>query len=70
MHNLAAGHAVLGEPEESVDQLRKAAATGLPNYPVFNDDPHLAALPGVVSYEALMRELESEWRALKRDFGA
>ena len=55
--------------QERYPQVIQAAATGLPNYPVFRDDPHLKSLHGVASFDGLMKELENDWRAFKRDFG-
>ncbi len=38
-HYVAAAHATLGRTSEAVDNLRAASRLGLPNYPVFRDDP-------------------------------
>jgi TolB-like protein/tetratricopeptide (TPR) repeat protein len=68
-HNLAAAHAVLEERDEAVEQLRMAADEGLPNYPLFRDDPHLGPLKGHGGFDELMQRLDADWRAFKRDFG-
>ena len=36
--------ALAGKPARAVALLEKAASTGLPNYPVFRDDPHVRPL--------------------------
>jgi serine/threonine-protein kinase len=68
-HNLAAACALLERKEDAVEQLRLAAGTGLPNFPLFRDDPHLAPLKGHAGFDELMRGLDAEWRAFRRDFG-
>ncbi len=69
LHNAAATYALLGKPEPAVRLLRKASATGLPNYPLFRDDPHLRALQDEPKYLRLLADLKKQWLAFQREFG-
>ncbi len=68
-HNAAAAYALLGKPAPAVALLRKCAATGLPNYPAFRDDPHFAALHNHPPFLRLMAALKKEWTSYQREFG-
>ena len=59
-HNLAGASALMGEDEEAVKWLIKAAEIGLPNYPLFNRDPNLASLKGNPAFEAFMVEMKKK----------
>jgi len=69
LHNAAAAYAFLGRASRAVALLDKAARIGLPNYPVFRDDPHFASLADDAGYRRLMRRLSSEWERYRLDFG-
>ena len=69
VHNAAAVYALTGKPAKAVPLLRKAAATGLPNYPVFRDDPHFRSLHRHPGFLRLMADLKREWESYKREFG-
>jgi len=64
-HNLAGASALMGEDEEAVKWLIKAAEIGLPNYPLFNRDPNLASLKGNPDFESFMVEMKKEWEYYK-----
>ena len=64
-HNLAGASALMGEDEEAVRWLIKAAEIGLPNYPLFNRDPNLASLKGNPDFEVFMVEMKMEWEHYK-----
>jgi len=49
--------------------LKKAAGTGLPNYPLFRDDPHFATLHNHPEFLRLLAGLKREWEFYKREFG-
>ena len=68
-HYAAAAYALLGRRRESIEKLRDAAASGLPNYPMFRDDPHLASLHAEPDMVNLLADLEREWNGYKQDFG-
>ncbi len=69
LHWAAAAQALLGREEEAVCTLREAAATGLPNYPAFRDDPHFTAYRDAPGIKQLLAELEVEWRNFRQEFG-
>ncbi len=67
-HHIASTHALLDRPAEAVRWLEKAATAGLPNHPLFRNDPHLASLKGDPGFDALMQRLETECAAYRREF--
>ena len=68
-HNLAAALATIGQPERAVAQLREAADTGLPNYPLFLGDSRLELARTHPAGAALLAGLKQGWEALRREFG-
>ena len=69
IHNGAVVYALIGKKPQSTALLRKAMQTGLPNFPLFRDDPHLRALDGFAPYRRLLVDLEREWAKYRREFG-
>jgi TolB-like protein/Flp pilus assembly protein TadD len=61
---LAAACAEMGKPHEAVAWLRRVAETGMPNYPLFHDNPSMTRLHGNPEYEQFMRELKLRWDQL------
>ena len=68
-HMLAAAYAVLGKPNEATKLLQRARHMGLPNYPLFHNDPHFQSLRNYSPFPRLMRGLKSELESYKREFG-
>ncbi|TDJ27540.1 MAG: TIR domain-containing protein [Gammaproteobacteria bacterium] len=68
-HNAASVYAVLGQTDKALPLLREIVADGLPNYPVFDSDPHFKNLHGLPEFNALMSELELDWQEFKTEFG-
>jgi predicted Zn-dependent protease len=68
-HTAAAVYAILGKQMPAMLWLTKAAVTGLPNYNLFRDDPHLASLKNNQRYAALLTRLRREFLAYEREFG-
>jgi len=68
-HAVAAAFAVIGNPARALSVLKKAAGTGLPNYPLFRDDPHFATLRNHPEFLRLLAGLKREWEFYKREFG-
>jgi len=64
--SVACAYARLGMTAEAVDWLRQTAANGMPNYPLFRNDPNLRSLQGDAAYEALMSELQGQYEAWGR----
>lgn len=54
-------YALEGRKEKAVEWLRRAAATGLPGYPIYRDDPDLKNLRGDPGYERFLEELRKDW---------
>jgi TolB-like protein/Tfp pilus assembly protein PilF len=68
-HAVAAAYAVLGKSARALSALKRAAGTGLPNYPLFRDDPHFASLRDHPQFLRLLAGLKREWERYKREFG-
>jgi TolB-like protein len=60
--SIACAYARLGRKAEAVEWLRRTADNGMPNYPLFRNDPNLRSLQGDPDYERLMTLLEREFR--------
>ncbi|HSE46352.1 MAG TPA: tetratricopeptide repeat protein, partial [Gemmatimonadales bacterium] len=58
---IACAYARLGRKAEAVEWLRKTAENGMPNYPLFRNDPNLAGLQGESGYETFMSGLERQF---------
>jgi serine/threonine-protein kinase len=63
---IACAYARLGRAAEAVDWLRRTAENGMPNYPLFRNDPNLKNLQGDPAYEALMSKLEAQHQEYRR----
>jgi adenylate cyclase len=68
-HHAAAAQAVLGRTREAIAWIREASACGLPNYPLFRGDPHLAPVRDEPEMKKLMSELERECASFRQEFG-
>jgi eukaryotic-like serine/threonine-protein kinase len=68
-HTAAATYATLGKKELAVPLLTRAAKTGLPNYPVFRDDPHFRAMHTYVPFQRLLAKIKKETESYRREFG-
>lgn len=69
-HVVAAAYALLGKPAPALKLLRQAADVGLPNYPVFRDDPHFVSLHQNPQFLRLMVDLKKEWLGYTKEFSA
>lgn len=63
---LAFAYARLGQKSDAVEWLRRASENGMPNYPLFRNDPNLRSLQGDPDYEALMARLLQQYEAYGR----
>jgi hypothetical protein len=68
-HTAAAVNALLGKPARAIALLCKARGTGLPNYPVFREDPHFHSLRERPEFLSLMAGLKREWEGYRQEFG-
>ena len=67
-HVVAAAYALLGKKDPALKLLRMAAEVGLPNYPVFRDDPHFRSLHNHPLFLRLMADLKKEWQGYAKEF--
>jgi TolB-like protein/tRNA A-37 threonylcarbamoyl transferase component Bud32 len=67
-HTAAAVYATLGKSDKAVALLARAGRTGLPNYPVFRDDPHFQSLQKYPPYLRLLANLKKETESYRREF--
>ena len=68
-HTAAAAYATIGKPNLAVHLLVKASRAGLPNYPVFRDDPHFKPLHKYPPFLRLLANLKKESTGYRREFG-
>jgi TolB-like protein len=68
-HAAAATYATLGKPELAVPLLARAAKTGLPNYPVFRDDPHFRSMRAYAPFQRLLAKIKKETEGYRQEFG-
>jgi TolB-like protein/DNA-binding winged helix-turn-helix (wHTH) protein/Tfp pilus assembly protein PilF len=61
---LAAACAEMSKPHEAVTWLRRVAESGMPNYPLFRDNPSMSKLHGNPEYEQFMADLKLRWDQL------
>jgi TolB-like protein/tetratricopeptide (TPR) repeat protein len=61
--SIACAYARLGRKGDAVEWLRRTADNGMPNYPLFRNDPNLRGLQGDAAYERLMATLERQFAA-------
>ncbi|PYQ08707.1 MAG: hypothetical protein DMF83_05855 [Acidobacteria bacterium] len=59
-------YALTGKKAAAVQWLERAAAHGLPCYPLYRDDPALASLHGDPAFQALLSRLKSQWEGYQR----
>jgi TolB-like protein/DNA-binding winged helix-turn-helix (wHTH) protein len=58
---IAAAYAEMGKPHEAVQWLHRVSETGMPNYPLFHDNPSMKKLYGNPEYEQFMTEFKPRW---------
>jgi serine/threonine-protein kinase len=64
--SIASAYARLGRKADAVEWLRRTAENGMPNYPLFRNDPNLRGLQGDAEYERLMTALERQFVAFRK----
>jgi hypothetical protein len=67
-HDAAGVYAMCGRPEKAILQLRRCAQEGLPNYLLFESDPHLAPLCARNDFRLLAAELRLEADHYREEF--
>jgi tetratricopeptide (TPR) repeat protein len=67
LHQVAATLAQIGKPKEAMSALHKATRVGLPDYPLYRDDPFLVPLRQERAFLQLMTELKRVWDGCRRE---
>ena len=67
-YNVACVFAVEGKTDEAVRWLRATADTGMPNFPLFERDPHLNRIRKEPAFIQFMTELKGRWLRFKQQF--
>jgi eukaryotic-like serine/threonine-protein kinase len=62
-------YALAGNAVESVKWLKETAATGFPNYPLFERDPFLNRIRDTPQFMQFMIEQKAQWEKLQQEFG-
>jgi serine/threonine protein kinase/tetratricopeptide (TPR) repeat protein len=68
-HSCAAAYALSGKPDKALAELERCAAMGLPNYRMFQMDPHLRSLHDNPGFQNLMTRLRREHDSIRDEFG-
>jgi eukaryotic-like serine/threonine-protein kinase len=63
---VAAAYAEMGKAHEAVRWLRYDTQNGMPNYPLFRENPSMKKLAGNKEYEEFMSELKPKWEELAK----
>ena len=58
---IAAAYAEMGRPHEAVLWLRRTSQIGMPNLPLFRDNPSMKKLSGNPEYDHFMAEFKPRW---------
>jgi eukaryotic-like serine/threonine-protein kinase len=63
---VAAAYAEMGKAHEAVRWLRYDTQNGMPNYPLFRENPSMKKIAGNKGYEEFMAELKPKWEELAK----
>jgi hypothetical protein len=61
--------ALAGKSGEAVKWLKETAATGFPNYPLFERDPYLGRIRAAPEFVQFMADEKARWEERRREFG-
>ena len=67
-YDAACIYALGGKSEEAVKWLKETAATGFPNYPLFERDPFLDRIRQAPEFIRFMADSKTRWEASKKEF--
>jgi TolB-like protein/Tfp pilus assembly protein PilF/predicted Ser/Thr protein kinase len=68
-HNAASAYSMCGKPDKAIKWLHECADLGLPNYLLFDSDPHLRGLHNRPEFLVLMSGLRREYDTNQEEFG-
>jgi tetratricopeptide (TPR) repeat protein len=69
LHYAAAACALLDRKSQALTLLKQAAKSGLPNFPLFRDEPYFHALLDYAPYQRFLGSLKKEHDSYRREFG-
>ena len=64
-HLIASAYALMGNADDAVEWLQKAADHGFPAYPLFLNDPNLKNIKNDPGYRSFMEKLKRKWELYK-----
>lgn len=65
-YSIAESYALLGDADKALAFLRRTAATGMPCYPLFRDDPHLRSLARDPRFQRFMEVTRLRWEEMAK----
>lgn len=68
-YNAACIYALAGKSDEAVKWLKETAATGFPNYPLFERDPYLDRVRKAPEFVQFMSDEKVRWERYRQEFG-
>ena len=68
-YDIACVYALAGKSDEAVKWLKETAATGFPNYPLFERDPYLDRIRQAPEFNQFMADQKAQWEKYKQEFG-
>jgi hypothetical protein len=68
-YDAACIYALAGNSGEAVRWLKETAATGFPNYPLFERDPYLDRIRLAPEFVKFMADEKAQWEAYRQEFG-
>lgn len=68
-YDAACIYALAGKSDEAVKWLRETAATGFPNYPLFERDPYLDRIRKAPEFVQFMADEKAQWEKYRQEFG-
>jgi tetratricopeptide (TPR) repeat protein len=68
-YDAACIYALAGDSAEAVKWLRETAATGFPNFPLFERDPYLDRIRQAPEFVQFMSNQKAQWEEYRREFG-
>ena len=68
-YDAACIYALAGKSREAVRWLRETAATGFPNYPLFERDPYLDRIRLAPEFVHFMTDKKTQWEEYRWEFG-
>jgi hypothetical protein len=68
-YDAACIYALAGKSDEAVKWLKETAATGFPNYPLFERDPYLDRIRKEPEFIKFMADQKAQWEKYRQEFG-